>query len=146
MCKTFIFKIFYPCLYNFTLPKYRQDPDRVKIFRVRIRPKKVRIRIRNPAIYLLFQLDAVVIRLWFFSFLQLGEILKAYGHFQEAALHLRHVLELRPNHLPAAIILKAEMGAPNTYLLQRHLADFYVPTLVENGAREFFVMCFWMVF
>jgi hypothetical protein len=25
---------------------------------------------------------------------QLGEILKAYGHFQEAALHLRHVLSL----------------------------------------------------
>jgi hypothetical protein len=37
---------------------------------------------------------------------QLGEILKAYGHFQEAALHLRHVLELRPNHQPAALILK----------------------------------------
>ncbi len=38
--------------------------------------------------------------------IQLGEILKAYGHFQEAALHLRHVLELRPNHQPAALILK----------------------------------------
>jgi hypothetical protein len=41
---------------------------------------------------------------------QLGEILKAYGHFQEAALHLRHVLELRPNHQPAALILKERIA------------------------------------
>ena len=42
MCKTSILKIFYPCLYIFTLSKYRQDPDTypdpVKIFR--IRPKR----------------------------------------------------------------------------------------------------------
>ena len=35
MCETSIFKIFFPCLYNFTLPKYRQDPDPEKIFRIR---------------------------------------------------------------------------------------------------------------
>ena len=51
MCKTSILKIFFPCLYNFTLPKYREDPDTdpVKIFP--IRPKRsgsIRIRIRNP--------------------------------------------------------------------------------------------------
>ncbi len=45
---------------------------------------------------------------------QLGEILKAYGHFQEAALHLRHVLELRPNHQPAALILKERITQPET--------------------------------
>lgn len=45
---------------------------------------------------------------------QLGEILKAYGHFQEAALHLRHVLELRPNHQPAAAILKEMEASPDS--------------------------------
>ena len=61
MCETSIFKIFFPCLYSFTLPKYRQDPDPntdpVKIFPIRLRilPKRsgsdrirIRIRIRNP--------------------------------------------------------------------------------------------------
>ena len=43
MCKTSIFKIFFSCLYNFTLPKYRQDPDLdtdpdpVKNFRIQLR-------------------------------------------------------------------------------------------------------------
>jgi len=45
---------------------------------------------------------------------QLGEILKAYGHFQEAALHLRHVLELRPNHEPALGILKEMEATPDS--------------------------------
>lgn len=45
---------------------------------------------------------------------QLGEILKAYGHFQEAALHLRHVLELRPNHEPALQILKEMEATPDS--------------------------------
>lgn len=45
---------------------------------------------------------------------QLGEILKAYGHFQEAALHLRHVLELRPNHEPALAILKEMEASPDS--------------------------------
>ena len=55
----------------------------------------------------------------FLSFLltirfQLGEILKAYGHFQEAALHLRHVLELRPNHEPALEILREMEATPDS--------------------------------
>jgi len=45
---------------------------------------------------------------------QLGEILKAYGHFQEAALHLRHVLELRPSHEPATAILREMEAAPDS--------------------------------
>ena len=40
MCKTSIFTIFFPCLYNFTLLKYRKDPDPVRIFRIRILPKR----------------------------------------------------------------------------------------------------------
>lgn len=31
----------------------------------------------------------------------LGEILKAYGHHQEAVLHFKHTLELRPDHAGA---------------------------------------------
>ena len=41
---------------------------------------------------------------------QLGEILKAYCNYQEAALHLRHVLELKPNYGPALSAL-ADMKA-----------------------------------
>ncbi len=44
---------------------------------------------------------------------QLGEILKAYGHHQEAALHLRHVLELKPGHAPALQALRDMESAPD---------------------------------
>lgn len=44
------------------------------------------------------------------QYLTLGEIFKAYGHYQEAALHLRHALELRPALEPALQAL-AEMEA-----------------------------------
>lgn len=36
----------------------------------------------------------------------LGEIFKAYGHYQEAAVNLRHTLELKPGFEPAEIALK----------------------------------------
>lgn len=32
------------------------------------------------------------------QYFTLGEIFKAYGHFQESILHLKHALELHPNH------------------------------------------------
>ena len=63
---------------------------------------------------------------------QLGEILKAYGHFQEAALHLRHVLELRPNHEPALAILKEMEASPDSTV--------HVYTLLIIGKGGFHVM------
>lgn len=33
------------------------------------------------------------------QYLTLGEIFKAYGHFQESQIHLRHALELMPDHM-----------------------------------------------
>ncbi|TRY74547.1 hypothetical protein TCAL_01341 [Tigriopus californicus] len=45
---------------------------------------------------------------------QLGEILKAYSHYQEAALHLRHVLELKPNYEPAILALEEMEAIPNS--------------------------------
>ncbi|ODN06246.1 Tetratricopeptide repeat protein 17 [Orchesella cincta] len=36
----------------------------------------------------------------------LGEILKAYGHHQEAVLHFKHTLELRPDHAAAQQALR----------------------------------------
>ena len=45
---------------------------------------------------------------------QLGEILKAYCHYQEAALHLRHVLELKPNYGPALAALQDMESIPNS--------------------------------
>jgi uncharacterized protein YpmB len=44
---------------------------------------------------------------------QLGEILKAYCHYQEASLHLRHVLELKPDHEPAIKALKEMESIPD---------------------------------
>ena len=66
---------------------------------------------------------------------QLGEILKAYGHFQEAALHLRHVLELRPNHEPALAILKEMEAAPDSTV--------HVYTLLIIGRSCPFGGCGW---
>ncbi len=45
---------------------------------------------------------------------QLGEILKAYCHYQEAALHLRHVLELKPNYGPALSALQDMETLPDS--------------------------------
>jgi tetratricopeptide (TPR) repeat protein len=45
---------------------------------------------------------------------QLGEILKAYCHYQEAALHLRHVLELKPNYAPAIAALQDMEAIPDS--------------------------------
>ncbi|CAG0881639.1 unnamed protein product [Cyprideis torosa] len=44
----------------------------------------------------------------------LGEILKAYGHYQEAAYHLRHCLELKPNFSPAMATLQEMESLPSS--------------------------------
>nr|XP_023022467.1 uncharacterized protein LOC111510766 [Leptinotarsa decemlineata] len=40
------------------------------------------------------------------QYFTLGEIFKAYGHYQEATIHLRHTLELNPGFEPAQLALK----------------------------------------
>ncbi|XP_063359596.1 uncharacterized protein LOC134665047 [Cydia fagiglandana] len=40
------------------------------------------------------------------QYFTLGEIFKAYGHYQEAAVHLKHALDLRPDFEPALTALK----------------------------------------
>lgn len=44
----------------------------------------------------------------------LGEIFRAYGHYQEASLHLRHSLELKPEFQPALAALKDMESIPET--------------------------------
>nr|CAD7207221.1 unnamed protein product [Timema douglasi] len=39
---------------------------------------------------------------------------KAYGHYQEASLHLRHALELKPEFEPAVAALKDMESLPDT--------------------------------
>jgi 2-iminoacetate synthase ThiH len=41
-------------------------------------------------------------------------MLKAYGHYQEASLHLRHSLELKPEFEPAIAALKDMESIPDT--------------------------------
>ena len=48
----------------------------------------------------------------------LGEILKAYGHYQEAQLHFRHALELNPGFGPAIAHLREMDGAPSPSVTQ----------------------------
>ncbi|KAG8224221.1 hypothetical protein J437_LFUL002677 [Ladona fulva] len=47
------------------------------------------------------------------QYFTLGEILKAYGHYPEAARHLRHALELKPEFEPAIIALKDMEAVPD---------------------------------
>ncbi|XP_078047180.1 tetratricopeptide repeat protein 17 [Augochlora pura] len=55
------------------------------------------------------------------QYLTLGQIFKAYGHYQEAAIHLRHALELKPDLSEAAEALREVESLPaasiNTYTL-----------------------------
>lgn len=48
----------------------------------------------------------------------LGEILKAYGHYQEATLHFRHALELNPGFQPAIAHLREMEGSPSPSVTQ----------------------------
>ncbi|XP_066995577.1 uncharacterized protein [Anabrus simplex] len=48
------------------------------------------------------------------QYFTLGEIFKAYGHYQEASLHLRHALELKPEFEPAVTALKDMETIPDT--------------------------------
>lgn len=48
----------------------------------------------------------------------LGEILKAYGHNQEAALHFRHAIDLNPGFQPAITNLREMEGTPNPSVTQ----------------------------
>jgi len=47
------------------------------------------------------------------QYFTLGEIFKAYGHYQEATLHLRHCLELRPEFEPALATLRDMEALPD---------------------------------
>lgn len=44
----------------------------------------------------------------------LGEIFKAYGHYQEAQVHFRHTLDLHPGYEPALKLLKELEEMPLT--------------------------------
>ncbi|KAK7794584.1 hypothetical protein R5R35_003599 [Gryllus longicercus] len=48
------------------------------------------------------------------QYFTLGEIFKAYGHYQEASLHLRHALELKPEFEPALAALKDMESIPDS--------------------------------
>ena len=50
------------------------------------------------------------------QYFTLGEILKAYGHYQEASIHLKHTLELKPGFEPAQIALKEMENVPTATL------------------------------
>ncbi|KAL1138016.1 hypothetical protein AAG570_009711 [Ranatra chinensis] len=47
------------------------------------------------------------------QYFTLGEIFKAYGHYQEASLHMRHCLQLRPGFDPAVAALKDMEAIPD---------------------------------
>lgn len=46
------------------------------------------------------------------QYFTLGEIFRAYGHYQEAIKNLKHTLELRPGFEPAQIALKEMESLP----------------------------------
>ncbi|XP_060528687.1 uncharacterized protein LOC132703447 [Cylas formicarius] len=48
------------------------------------------------------------------QYFTLGEIFKAYGHYQEAIIHLRHTLDLNPGFEPAQKLLKEMENMPAT--------------------------------
>lgn len=50
------------------------------------------------------------------QYLTLGEIFKAYGHFQESQIHLRHALELMPDHMGIKQALMDVENSPSSAL------------------------------
>ncbi|XP_037936382.1 uncharacterized protein LOC119670264 [Teleopsis dalmanni] len=50
------------------------------------------------------------------QYFTLGEIFRAYGHFQESLLHFRHALQLNPHHEPILIALREIENHPDLQL------------------------------
>lgn len=50
------------------------------------------------------------------QYFTLGEIFRAYGHVQESIRHLRHALELHPNHELIARALREVESIPQAML------------------------------
>ncbi|KAK4875855.1 hypothetical protein RN001_012277 [Aquatica leii] len=50
------------------------------------------------------------------QYFTLGEIFKAYGHYQEASLHLKHTLVIKPGFEPAQLALKEMESMPASRL------------------------------
>lgn len=48
------------------------------------------------------------------QYFTLGEIFKAYGHYQEAQIHFRHTLDLNPDYEPAIKYLKEMEDMPSS--------------------------------
>lgn len=48
------------------------------------------------------------------QYFTLGEIFKAYGHYQEAQIHFRHTLDLNPGYEPAIRMLKEMEDMPSS--------------------------------
>ncbi|XP_030759829.1 uncharacterized protein LOC115885164 [Sitophilus oryzae] len=48
------------------------------------------------------------------QYFTLGEIFKAYGHYQEAEIHFKHTLDLNPGFEPAIRVLKEMEELPST--------------------------------
>lgn len=53
----------------------------------------------------------------------LGEIFKAYGHFQESILHLRHALDLHPDYEPIEMALRDAEEQPSSSM---HIYTFII--------------------
>ena len=70
------------------------------------------------------------------QYFTLGEIFKAYGHFQESILHLRHALELYPQHEP---ILKALRDVENSPSSTLHA--YTVVIIIALVVAVLFVIC-----
>lgn len=66
------------------------------------------------------------------QYFTLGEIFKAYGHFQESILHLKHALELHPNHELISKALRDVENIPPASTLHIYTIIIIVCLVSEN--------------
>lgn len=74
------------------------------------------------------------------QYFTLGEIFKAYGHFQQSILHLRHALDLRPHHEPILNALRDVENIPTSTL---HLYTIIIIVCLVSPSHSNSILKIW---
>lgn len=67
------------------------------------------------------------------QYFTLGEIFKAYGHFQQSILHLRHALDLHPQYEPIQMALRDVENIPTSNV---HVYTFVIIVCLVSSIIE----------
>lgn len=76
------------------------------------------------------------------QYFTLGEIFRAYGHYQEAIKNLKHTLELRPGFEPAKVALKEMESLPTATIHIYTLVIIICLVMSHSCKNQYLILMF----